>query len=431
MTFEEITAEEFRDFAKKSPYKSFMQTPEIARYREENGWTVYYLAAKYNKGIKAASMLVAKPTFLGKSTFIAPGGPLLDLEDQPLTEFFIRSLKKYIKSHNGYVLHISPYYELTERDRHGNQISDGFNHQSALENLKNLGFVELKDASQPRYMYALDINGKTPEELMKDFKSNTRGHIRKAEKMGVKIRELKKEELGIFKEITESTSLRRDFEDKPLKYYEEMYDLFVPRGEALFLLAEVEAPENALSRSINGNGPFTERPSPVTTGARERSEKDAFLAPPMAETGNTPSETVLRRREQEERSAARNDGPAQACRGSSISASLPLSVAMFMLYGEEVVYLFSGSDEKYMKDYNAQYAIQWHMIKYASEKHFKRYNFYGIHGLPKEGQTDGVYEFKKGFGGQVIEMIGTYELPIDHKFYQLKNFLKKIKGTKK
>ena len=39
------------------------------------------------------------------------------------------------------------------------------------------------------------------------------------------------------------------------------------------------APENALSRSINGDGPFTERLSPVTTGAKERSEKDAFLAP--------------------------------------------------------------------------------------------------------------------------------------------------------
>ena len=111
MTFEEITEEEFRKFADKSPYKSFMQTPEIAKYREENGWTAYYLAARYNQEIKAASMLVAKPTFLGKSTFIAPGGPLLDLEDQPLTEYFMKNLKKYIKSHNGYVLHISPYYE--------------------------------------------------------------------------------------------------------------------------------------------------------------------------------------------------------------------------------------------------------------------------------------------------------------------------------
>ena len=350
MTFEEITEEEFRDFAGKTPYKSFMQTPEIAKYREENGWTVYYLAARLNSEIKAASMLVARPTFLGKSTFIAPGGPLLDLEDQPLTEFFMKSLKRYIKSHNGYVLHISPYYELTERDRHGDKIEGGFNHQNAVKNLRNLGFLELKEASQPKYMYALDIKGKTPEELMKDFKSNTRGHIRKAEKMGVKVRELKREELNIFKKITESTGERRGFEDKPLKYYEEMYDLFVPRGEAQFLVAEAE---------------------------------------------NT-----------------------------------PMSAAMFMLYGDEVVYLFSGSDERYMREYNAQYELQWHMLKYASEHSFKRYNFYGIHGLPKEGEHDGVYEFKKGFGGQVIEMIGTYELPIDYKFYQLKNFLKKFKKVR-
>ena len=231
-------------------------------------------------------------------------------------------------------------------------------------------------------MYALDLKGKTPEELMADFKSNTRGHIRKAEKMGVKVRELKREELGIFKDITEKTSHRRDFTDQPLKYYEDMYDLFVPRKEALFLVAEVE---------------------------------------------NATFETVLRQREQEERSAARNDGPAQASREDSISTSLPLSAAMFMLYGDEVVYLFSGSDEKYMKDYNAQYELQWYMIKYAAEKKFKRYNFYGIHGLPDKNTKDGVYEFKKGFGGQVLEYVGTYELPIDHKFYQLKKFLKKLK----
>ena len=39
------------------------------------------------------------------------------------------------------------------------------------------------------------------------------------------------------------------------------------------------ASENTLSRSIFGDGPNTERPSPVTTGARERSEKDVFLTP--------------------------------------------------------------------------------------------------------------------------------------------------------
>ncbi len=406
MTFEEISAEDFREFAKNSPYKSFMQTPEIAKYREENGWTAYYLATKHNREIKAATMLVAKPTFMGKSTFIAPGGPLLDLEDQSLTEFFMRSLKKYLKSHNGYELHISPYYEISERDRHGDLVSNGFNHKTALKNLKSLGFTEVKDASQPKYMYALDLNGKSAEELMKDFKSNTRGHIRKAEKMGVTVRELKKDELKIFKDITESTSKRREFEDKPLKYYEEMYDLFVPRGEALFLLAEVSGGfEDGISKHCAGSDSHFDNGHGRVAGTE------------------IPGRARLTR--------CKNDDREPSTLRNPTSNSLPLSAAMFMLYGSEVVYLFSGSDEKYMKDYNAQYELQWYMIKYAAEKKFKRYNFYGIHGLPDDNQKDGVYEFKKGFGGQVLEYAGTWELPIDQKFYQLKKFLKKLKNRGK
>lgn len=103
---------------------------------------------------------------------------------------------------------------------------------------------------------------------------------------------------------------------------------------------------------------------------------------------------------------------------------------MFMLYGDEVVYLFSGSDEEYMKEYNAQYAIQWYIIKYAAAHKFKRYNFYGISGLPQNGELDGIYEFKKGFDtkhGKVVELIGSYELATNHLFYHLHQLLSKLK----
>ena len=72
----------------------------------------------------------------------------------------------------------------------------------------------------------------------------------------------------------------------------------------------------------------------------------------------------------------KNDDRASRTSQTSISScDTPLSAAMFMLYGDEVVYLFSGSDEQYMKEYNAQYAIQWYMIKYAAEHGYKKYNF--------------------------------------------------------
>lgn len=352
MNFITITADEFRKFASKSPYQSFMQTPEIARYRERNGWTPYYFGVEDGGKLKAAAMLVAKPTFLGKSTFYSPGGPLLDLEDTALADFFFKHLKKYLKSHNGYILQIDPYYELIQRDRDGAIVKGGFNHQKALQNLQYLGFLPLSHPSQPQYLFALDIKKRSPEELFASFKQNTRNLISRTERSGVKVRELEREELPIFKQITESTSSRRHFTDRSLSYYQQMYDLFHKKDEVKFLVAEI----------------------------------------------------------------------------GSNSQKTPIAVAMFMLYGSEVIYLFSGSDEKYMKEYNAQYAIQWHMIKYAAEHGFKRYNFYGIQGLPDPSKKDyGIYRFKKGFGGEVIELIGSFELPINLPFYFFHRLLSRFK----
>ena len=388
MKFTQITPEEFRAFADKSQYKSFMQTPEIATLRERKGWTPYYFGVESNAKLLAAAMLVAKPTFLGKSTYFCPGGPLLDLENEALTNFFFAHLKKYIKSHNGYILLVDPYYELIERDRDGNQVENGFNHTKAKQNLKNLGLIETH-STQPKYFFAMDLQGRTEAQLLADLKRNTRNHIKKAEKKGVVVRELEREELNLLKEITESTSKRRHFEDRPLSYYEQMYDLFAPRREVKFLVAECELGNDA-TRGLSEVTTENEGASPVTTGASDPSRESTI----------------------------------------SSSHSLLLSAAMFMLYGEEVVYLFSGSEEQYMKEYNAQYAIQWHMIKYAATHGFKRYNFYGISGLPHHGELDGIYEFKKGFDtkhGKVIELIGSYELPINQPFYQLHRFLAKLR----
>lgn len=354
MEFQEITAEQFRAYAAQSPYQSFMQTPEIAALRAKNGWAPAYAAVADAKGkLLAATMLVGKATFLGKyQTFYLPGGPLLDLENRALTKFFCDQLRAYARARHGFVLHIAPYYELIERDRHGAAVPGGFNHEEALTNLRQLGFQPLANTTMPRYLFALDFQGRSEEELFQNFKSNTRGHIRHAEKAGVRVRELKRKELGVLKQITKATAARRGFEDQPLSYYEQMFDLFHPRGEVRFLVAEAEI--------------------------------DGVLT--------------------------------------------PLSAAMFMLVGREVVYLYSGSDEKFMKSHNAQYAIQWEMIRFAVRHGFQRYNFYGIAGLPNEmTEEDGVYNFKKGFGGQVIELIGSFELPVNPKIYRLHRTLSRTK----
>lgn len=81
-------------------------------------------------------------------------------------------------------------------------------------------------------------------------------------------------------------------------------------------------------------------------------------------------------------------------------------------------------------NFNAQYLIQWEMINYAVKNHYKRYNFYGITGnFDKNNKDYGMYEFKKGFNGYVIQLIGELQLPITY-HYKLHHLLSFIRKTK-
>ena len=93
------------------------------------------------------------------------------------------------------------------------------------------------------------------------------------------------------------------------------------------------------------------------------------------------------------------------------TGKVPVAAAMFLTYGGETIYLFSGSDRKY-KRYAGPHLMQWEVIKKALAEGVKTYNFYGTHPveLPEE---KGVYEFKRGFRGEIVEYVGTFAKPLD------------------
>ena len=78
--------------------------------------------------------------------------------------------------------------------------------------------------------------------------------------------------------------------------------------------------------------------------------------------------------------------------------------------------------------FNAPYALQWTMMQYGMEHGFDQYNFYGISGIFNESAEDwGIYEFKRGFSGYVIELIGDFQYICKPGMYRLYQFLRKIK----
>ena len=101
-------------------------------------------------------------------------------------------------------------------------------------------------------------------------------------------------------------------------------------------------------------------------------------------------------------------------KGRAIAANLVLN------FGDTVTYLHGGSDHKY-RNLMAPHFLQWQQILWAKQNNYHYYDFWGIaeKGNPKEKDWAGITRFKKGFGGELVNYHGAYDLVYDQKWYHL------------
>lgn len=405
MQFVEIKEEEFRKFLDSHPLKTFLQTPEIGQLREKEGWDLNYVAVKDKKKILCATMLVSKIRHFQKKEFYSPRGFLIDFNDQELLTFFVENLKKYIKEKNGYVLRIDPYVVYKERDIDGKIVEGGIDNTSIVENLLKLGFKKKTPLEQIGWMFCLDLDT-TEEELMKKMRSFTRRNINKGLKNSIVVREAEYEELSLVKDILDATSERKGFSNRNLTYFQNMYQIFKPRDEINFIIAEIHMDEylNHLKA--------------------EEEEVKSRLEDLQKKNAKKEKQDKLEEEIKNIKEKVKEGKSLQKEKGNII----PLSGGVFITYGDELLYLFGGNYKEYMH-FCAPYVVQWEMIRRGIEnnKKFRRYNFYGIPAnIDTHPEGYGVYDFKKGFTGYVEELIGEYELPL-HPVYYLLKIISKIR----
>ena len=407
MKFQEITEKEYREFWENHPLKTFLSAPEISKLREKSNWTTYYVGVKEEKKLIAATMLLSHKRHFGKYEFYSPRGYLLDFKNKELLEFFTNKLKKYIKDKKGYVLRIDPYVIYKERDIDGNIVADGIDNSDVVNNLQSFGFKKVKteNMEQVGWMFSLNLDGKTEEQILKEMKPNTRNTIRKAEKFGITVNEISYDELDRFQNIMVETGERKGFGVRKLSYFQEMYKLFHDKNEVKYFITELDL--NAYIKRLEEE-------------KQEKEDKLNSLSDAKYNDGQKKNLT------NEIASIDKRIIDSNKIKEESGKDVITLSGSMFMLIKPEVIYLSSGNYEEYMK-FNSQYLIQWELIKYGIENGFKKHNFYGIPANINEHPKDyGIYEFKRGFNGVVEELIGEFALPITW-HYNLFELIHKIK----
>ena len=411
MELVKLERNEFEKFVKNHEQASFYQTYEWGELKQENGWDMHLVGLKDNDEIKAASLILSKNTPIKKKMFYAPRGFIIDYKNYDLLKEFTDKVKKYVKKEKGIFIKIDPYISYQERDLHGNIAENGKNNKDCFNNLiklgyKHFGFNIYQEALQPRWLFVTKTKDTTVDEVMKNMDSKTRQILRKNERLGIVTREISYDELDKFKDIMQHTGDRRDFIDRPLKYYQDMYNHLHESGILKILVAELDTKVSIknMDKEIleiqldmqTRESKYLKDPSKMNKNKYEQKQKEGIN---NIKRINKNKEHILELRDE-------------------YGDKILLGGILFLISDNEVLSLVGGSYDKLM-EFQSAYTVHFAGMKYAIENNYDRYNFYGITGDfdEKNNPLFGLYSFKRDFGGQVVELIGEFDIVVDKFFF--------------
>lgn len=205
-------------------------------------------------------------------------------------------------------------------------------------------------AGQPEFNFQLPLTGRTAEDVLKGMNQLWRRNIKKADKMGVVVRQGTIDDLPAFHRLYAETAERDDFVPRPLEYF--------------------------------------------------RTMMEAMLA-------EDPDRIRLYLAEHE---------------GDLVASTTWVRV------GGHTWYSYGASSTK-KREVRGSNAIQWRMIQDAIAVGADAYDLRGItDSVDKQDPHVGLIEFKVGTGGEAVEYLGEWDLPINRVLYAAFDLYMKRRG---
>lgn len=172
-------------------------------------------------------------------------GPVCDIHDKEVLEDIRKGADELAKKYNAFVLRMEP--DVEKNDTEFRKI------------VEDLGFKikddskDFKDEIQPRFVFQLDLRGKTKDQIFSEFQSKTRYNVRLAGRKGVVIKEGSRDDLKVFHDIMVETGKRDNFLIRSLSYFEKMYDELAPNHMKLLLAYHEDRPIAGIIPIMYGN----------------------------------------------------------------------------------------------------------------------------------------------------------------------------------
>ena len=211
----EKTLPEYEAFVQSHPKGNFAQSYLWGKQKPMWQWDAIAVRGEDGAIRGSLAVMTRKVPGIGRTLMYGCRGPVCDLDDRETFSQLLDGAKVLAKKYKSYVIKIDPDVPSSNTAFSSMLQSFGFR---AKEGGKNF------EAIQPRYVFRLNVEGKTEEELLANFHQKWRYNLRLAERKGVTVRICGKEMVPAFSDLMLTTGVRDGFVTRKPEYFAAMLD---------------------------------------------------------------------------------------------------------------------------------------------------------------------------------------------------------------
>lgn len=387
---ENLAEEEMRAFADtpgvKSHFEGSYAWGEVNRHR---GRTPYYVGVRENGQLVATAVLLQKTLVMGYSYFYIPRGFTMDYENRALLRFFTESIHRFCKKHKSIYFKIDPDIKLHTIDAEGNVVDGEDNHAlvAALEKMRyaHRPLTYLFETEQPRFTFRLDLQ-KDMTAIEEGYGKTTQNILKQTDANEIEVFVGGQEDIEEFNRLMLLTEKRQDFFAHDAEYYRFFYDTLAKYDMVKLYLGRLDIPKLV---------------------ERVQEQMTPLLADREKLTQSKSRKAAGKLKEVENRLAALEKQRAQLA--GQPQEKIVISAYLMVYYGDKAWTLYAGNDMDYSKFYG-NYAVYRQAIRDAHDAGYALFDGFGSVGRTGvDAHLDGLYEFKKKWGGEFTEFIGEFD----------------------
>lgn len=406
MILKKIDEKSYEEFVIRSGQGSMYQSIEWLNLKKLEGKKCELLGLFSNDKLVGVSLIIYSRVLKKYYFAYASRGFIYNYQD---ILGFKKALIKYFKKKKVIFFRMDPLIVLAKYNKNMKK-EEILESRQLIEGLKFYGFKHYGfnrgfETMQFRFVHVLDVASDFDEQ-MQGMSKSTRKNMELAKFRGVRFRKCGLQDIDIAEKFFEMSSERKHFKGFDNKYYERLYKAF--KNSLTLYITYID--KNVYINNINNK---------LNDLRRDLEELHYKMVHDNVGKKLKNQELLLNQAMQKYKEELKS---AKELKDKTDIAAM-LTISKY----KEVVSYVSGMDNRYRK-FNPKYVMYPAMIKDAINENLKTINFLGVKNIFDKDDSDyGVYDVKRGFGGNTLEYVGEFDLPIKkmlYRIYKLKNRLK-------